>query len=567
MTVNPSIGEGLGVCTPADLERETIAAGPGEGCPNSSKIGTVGVQTPLLAEEVEGSVFLAQPKTTPRPPPRGREPLRLPDRPLHRAQEPEPGRPGQAAGQGRARPRQRAAGRPPSTTLPQIPFTRFSFHFREGQRAPLITPPACGTYTTSAELTPWARPSETRAPGAPPSRSPAASAAAPARPAARRPSSPASKPAPLNNNAGAFSPFLMRLTRADGDQDLTKLLGDPAPGSARQARRRRQMPRGRDRPGQAQRAAGAELGSPLLPGRLGDRPHPGRRRRRHARSPTCPAPSTSPAPTTAPRSRVVAITPARGRPLRRRHGRRPGRARPRPRDRRSPGRRLRAPIRSPTSSRGSRSRSGTCASTSTARTSPSTRPRCEPSEHPGDDLRRLRGRLQPRRRRPAGPPGPLPGGQLRPPGLQAQPLAAPQGRHQPRRPPRPQGGVARPGGRCQHRGRRRPPAALGLPRPGPHPHDLHPRPVRRRGLPHRGRLRPRQGLHPAARRAPGRPDLPALLQQQAARPGRRPARHRRHRGLGPHRLDPRRHPHHLRRRPRRADLQGRSSTCRAARRA
>ena len=33
MTVNPSIGEGLGVCTPADLDRETLAADPGAGLP------------------------------------------------------------------------------------------------------------------------------------------------------------------------------------------------------------------------------------------------------------------------------------------------------------------------------------------------------------------------------------------------------------------------------------------------------------------------------------------------------------------------------------------------------
>jgi hypothetical protein len=60
MTINPSVGEGLGVCTPSDIERETVTAVPGEGCPNSSKIGTVQVDTPLPGESLEGSVFLGQ---------------------------------------------------------------------------------------------------------------------------------------------------------------------------------------------------------------------------------------------------------------------------------------------------------------------------------------------------------------------------------------------------------------------------------------------------------------------------------------------------------------------------
>ena len=68
------------------------------------------------------------------------------------------------------------------------------------------------------------------------------------------------------------------------------------------------------------------------------------------------------------------------------------------------------------------------------------------------------------------------------------------------------------------------PAALGLPRPGQHPHDLHPRAVRRQGLPQRLGLRLRQGLDPAARSTPAGPRLPALLRQPAARPGRRPER-------------------------------------------
>ena len=93
----------------------------------------------------------------------------------------------------------------------------------------------------------------------------------------------------------------------------------------------------------------------------------------------------------------------------------------------------------------------------------------------------------------------LPGRRLRLPRLQAQARDQPQGRDQARRSP---GAESR--GHPQARGRqlrqgRRHPAALRLPRPGPHPHDLHPRAVRRRGgqrrpVPRGRGLRPRQGL-------------------------------------------------------------------------
>ena len=38
--------------------------------------------------------------------------------------------------------------------LPPFPLERVLVHMRSGARAPLVTPPACGTYTTKAILTP-----------------------------------------------------------------------------------------------------------------------------------------------------------------------------------------------------------------------------------------------------------------------------------------------------------------------------------------------------------------------------------------------------------------------------
>jgi len=228
MTVNPSIGEGLGVCTPADLEGETLASQPGQGCPDASKIGTVSVKTPIVEGEVEGSVFLAQQDDPATATPGAENPfdsliafyILLRDRDLGvlvkvpAKVEPDP-RSGQLV-----------------TTVdeaPQVPFERFRFHFHEGRRAPLITPPACGTYTTRAELTPWARPGETVTRSAS-FRIERGSGGGPCPPPGTPPFAPGFEAGSRNNSAASYSPFDMRLIRHDGEQDMTRFSATLPPG-------------------------------------------------------------------------------------------------------------------------------------------------------------------------------------------------------------------------------------------------------------------------------------------------------------------------------------------------
>ncbi len=228
VTVNPSIGEGLGVCTPADLARETLASVPGQGCPNSSKIGTVKVETPLLEVPVEGSVFLAQ-QDDPTTSAKGAEnpfdsllafyialkntelgiSIKLPAK-----VEPDP-----------------KTGQLVTTVedIPQLPFSKFNFHFREGQRAPLVSPPACGTYTTKAELTPWARPTETLVTTSS-FQITQGIGDGPCPPGGVPPFKPGFEAGSINNNAGSYTPFDMRLTRSDGEQDMTKFSSVLPPG-------------------------------------------------------------------------------------------------------------------------------------------------------------------------------------------------------------------------------------------------------------------------------------------------------------------------------------------------
>ena len=215
-TINPSAGVGLGGCTPADYASESLASIPGAGCPNNSKLGTVEIETPLLTQKIHGSLFIAQPYDNP---------FNEPGHPNGSlvaiyivAKNPEVGVLVKLAGKVTPNP---VTGQ--LVTIfennPQLPFDHFNFHFREGQQAPLISPPACGTYTTRAELSPWSNPTAaltdnstfTITKGYDGGACPSGDVP---------PFKPGILAGSVNNNAGAFSPFYLHLTRTDADQEI-----------------------------------------------------------------------------------------------------------------------------------------------------------------------------------------------------------------------------------------------------------------------------------------------------------------------------------------------------------
>ena len=65
MTVNPSAGSGLGSCTPAAVRSRNRASLPGAGCPPESKIGSIEIETPVLAEKIPGAIYIATPYDNP----------------------------------------------------------------------------------------------------------------------------------------------------------------------------------------------------------------------------------------------------------------------------------------------------------------------------------------------------------------------------------------------------------------------------------------------------------------------------------------------------------------------
>jgi hypothetical protein len=218
MTANPSLAEGLNVCTEEDLARETLNSTPGEGCPSESKIGTVEVETPLLEEPLKGSLFIAKPYANPfnsllalyfvlRNPSLGiiiKQPAHV---------EPNP-----------------VTGQLVTTVenIPQLPFSHFKLHFREGARSPLVNPPTCGTDNVTAELTPWSG-------GEPvtttsmfqiisgPNAGPCPAGGVP-------PFAPEATTGTLNNNAGGYSQFDLKISRKDGEQELTRFSTTFPPG-------------------------------------------------------------------------------------------------------------------------------------------------------------------------------------------------------------------------------------------------------------------------------------------------------------------------------------------------
>jgi hypothetical protein len=207
--VSPSSAGGLGGCSPDEIK---LHSSSDASCPESSKIGDLTVDTPLLDEPLSGAVYLATPHQNPfnsllaiylvaKGP---GVVLKLPGK-----VETDPNT-GQV-----------------TTTFddnPQLPFNDLHLAFKSGPRAPLVTPQACGTYTTHAVLTSWSG----KTVGVDSSFDLTQDAdGAPCAPAGFSPGFTAGT---LNPVAGTDSSFLLRLTRGDKDQELGSLTVDMPTG-------------------------------------------------------------------------------------------------------------------------------------------------------------------------------------------------------------------------------------------------------------------------------------------------------------------------------------------------
>jgi hypothetical protein len=199
VSVNASSAQGRGACSPSQIG---IGSNDAPSCPEASKLGTVTIDTPLLDEQLKGSVYLAT---------QGDNPfnsllalyiavkgpgfwLKLPGK---ASLDPNTGQ---------------------LTTVfdntPQQPFTNLHLQLAGGPRAALSVPAKCGTYNIHTEFTSWA--SNTPVVSDSPFTVDQGCAAA-------GQFAPGLKAIASNLQGGAFSPFTLQITRSDGEPNLSKI--------------------------------------------------------------------------------------------------------------------------------------------------------------------------------------------------------------------------------------------------------------------------------------------------------------------------------------------------------
>jgi hypothetical protein len=203
VALNPAGADGLQSCSLAEVGLDSPVE---QSCPEAAKVGTLEIRTPLLPNPLVGAAYLAEQSANPFG---SLVALYLV------ARDPVSGVLVKLAGEVKPDP---VTGQLTSTfnETPQLPFEDLSLHFFGGSRAPLGTPALCGSYTTTASISPWSgnqpvgSSSEFQITSGP-NRTPCSNPL---------PFNPELTTGSLNIQAGAFTPFTMTMSREDGNQNL-----------------------------------------------------------------------------------------------------------------------------------------------------------------------------------------------------------------------------------------------------------------------------------------------------------------------------------------------------------
>jgi uncharacterized repeat protein (TIGR01451 family) len=211
--LSPGAADGLLSCPLGAVGLETQEK---SSCPEASRVGTVEITTPLLPERLVGAAYLAQQNANP-----FGSLVAL----YIVVEDPVGGVLVKLAGKVTPDP---VTGQLVSTfeNTPQLPFSDLTLHFFGSARAPLSTPPLCGTYTTQAAITPWSG----NAPATPSSNFEIASGPNGAPCADPQPFAPGFSAGSTNVQAGEFTQFTMTMTRPDADQTLAAITLHMPPG-------------------------------------------------------------------------------------------------------------------------------------------------------------------------------------------------------------------------------------------------------------------------------------------------------------------------------------------------
>ncbi|HET7590830.1 MAG TPA: hypothetical protein VFK14_11700 [Solirubrobacterales bacterium] len=224
IALNPSAAGGrkacsssqIGLLTPVGQASPVHLSSLPQSCPDASKLGRVEVTTPLLDHPMTGSVYLAKPFDNP-----FGSLLAI----YLALEDEESGIIAKLAG--RVAP-DAATGQLTTTFAesPELPLEDVKLDLYGGARGALTTPLACGTHTTTSTLTPWSTPEGADAHPADSFETVGGCSSSEAS-APNNPSFSAGTVSPL---AGAYSPFVLRLARADGSQRLGAIEATLPPG-------------------------------------------------------------------------------------------------------------------------------------------------------------------------------------------------------------------------------------------------------------------------------------------------------------------------------------------------
>jgi hypothetical protein len=205
MAVNPSVAGELEGCSSAQIALDSSEP---PSCPDGSRIGEVEIETPLLERPINGSVYLAAQREN-------RFGALLATYIV--AVDTETGVVVKLPGRIDTDPHSGQI-RASFDEQPQLPFEDLHVEFFGGEKAPLVNPPTCGTYESTGEFTPWS--------GTPPvieSSSFEITAGPNGGPCPGAVFDPKLNAGTTNPVAGAYSPFVLRLSRDDGTQRLAGL--------------------------------------------------------------------------------------------------------------------------------------------------------------------------------------------------------------------------------------------------------------------------------------------------------------------------------------------------------
>ncbi|HEX4306599.1 MAG TPA: hypothetical protein VHZ54_11210 [Solirubrobacterales bacterium] len=205
MTINPSSAGGLGSCSPDQIG---LGDGNAPACGADSRIGSVQIDTPLLPNPLKGNVYLAQ---------QGHNKFGsllalylAVDDPATGVRLKIPGKVETDPTSGRLVAR--------FTEAPQLPVDSLQLQLDGGPRASLMTPRSCGTYSTRGEFSPWSGNAGVVSTDSFKIEQGPGGAACPS-----GQFDPTLAAGTANPAAGSYSPFELRIARADGTDRLSKV--------------------------------------------------------------------------------------------------------------------------------------------------------------------------------------------------------------------------------------------------------------------------------------------------------------------------------------------------------